>query len=260
MRRERLLGASHRQRLERPLAAAPGSRPRRRPRPSRSSGRDARRSRSTRYWTASIVCPCLPISSPSSRRCSDAVTASSSSTMSIRQRTPSAAVMCSTQRRARWAASSLSPSAAARRPLHRVGVDRRAITRAGAYPTPSSPRSPSETTWKLHRRLVEPGMEPLQLAQRRPLRLADGLAGRLDRRRSSVIRAPFFFRFTRAAAAGGRLLGRRRSRGFRAVGSAASALRRRPRRAFRRRRTGFFGTSRRVTSPWPTVHRFVVTQ
>ena len=34
-----------------------------------------------------------------------------------------------------------------------------------------------------HRRLVEPGLEVLELPQRRPLRLADGLARRLDPKR-----------------------------------------------------------------------------
>ena len=64
----------------------------------------------------------------------------------------------------------------------RRGRRRSAITRAGAKPTPSRPRSPSETTWKRTAALSSPGLELLELPQRRPLRLADGLAGGLDLR------------------------------------------------------------------------------
>src|SRR4051812_18684897 len=47
---------------------------------------------------------------------------------------------------------------------------------------------------ELHRRLVEPGMPPLELTQRCPLRLADRLAGRLGRQipRSGVGKADTF--------------------------------------------------------------------
>ena len=55
-----------------------------------------------------------------------------------------------------------------------------ATTRAGEKPTPSSPRSPSETTWNSTCSRSRPGTRCLELAQRSPLRLADGLAGRLD--------------------------------------------------------------------------------
>ena len=39
--------------------------------------------------------------------------------------------------------------------------------------------------------LVEPGIQPLELAQRRPLRLADGLARRLDAQPSVTAARPF---------------------------------------------------------------------
>ena len=46
-------------------------------------------------------------------------------------------------------------------------------------------------------RLVEPRREPFELAQRMPLRFADGFPSRLDLERLAHRRARFFFRFTR---------------------------------------------------------------
>ena len=96
-----------------------------------------------------------------------------------------------------------------------------------------------------------------------PLRLADGLAGRLDRCKSAPSltgRLLFFFRLTRRGGPG-------RSRG--AVLPTFGLLlrqRRLPAASFggvRDERFGGgagFGVSRRVTIPWPTVQRFVVIQ
>src|SRR5438034_3164739 len=106
--------------------------------------------------------------------------------------------------------------------------------------------------------LVEPRMELLELAQRGPLGLADGLAGRLDLAQVLRHRLAFpFFRFTRRGAAGG----------ADALSSAGSAV---PSRlcvsdfgGVRDDRFGggfAFGIICRVTRPWPTVQRFVVTQ
>src|SRR5919202_5051312 len=112
-------------------------------------------------------------------------------------------------------------------------------------------------------RLVEPRREPLELSQRGPLRLADRLAGGLDLERLLGLgahRRAFFFFFTRLGAAAG-------------VGFGSGCLRAAPspppspsppRGGVREERFGggapFFGISWRVISPWPTVHRFVVTQ
>ena len=51
-------------------------------------------------------------------------------------------------------------------------------------------------------RLVEPRRQPLELAQRLPLRLADGLAGRLDRDVGAHRREPPFLRLTRRGCCG----------------------------------------------------------
>ena len=63
-------------------------------------------------------------------------------------------------------------------------------------PTPSRPRSPSETTWKRTLALSMPGRQALEVAQRLPLRLADGLARSPPRRPHASPahrRAPPFF-------------------------------------------------------------------
>ena len=119
-------------------------------------------------------------------------------------------------------------------------------------------------------RLVDSGKAPLELPERRPLRLADGLPGCLDV--GSAARA--FSSGTLIAASAGPS-----SCACAPVAAAAAApaigcaalpaavapspagsrlLGRRPGRALRRRLR--LGHSRRVTRPWPTVQRFVVTQ
>src|SRR5262245_7884633 len=101
-------------------------------------------------------------------------------------------------------------------------------------------------------------MELLELAERGPLRLADGLAGRLDL--TQVFhqrRALFFLRLTRRGGAAG-------AAGFASLGEGApSWLFGSDFGAVRDERFGGgcgFGISCLVTIPWPTVHRFVVTQ
>src|SRR5262249_22285927 len=117
-----------------------------------------------------------------------------------------------------------------------------------------------------HGRLVDARIEPLQLAERLPLRLAHGLSGGLDPEVVAHLRAPpFFLRRTWRCCCGPRGV---RGRGF-AGGlpsspplspppvSAAGGVRE------LRRITGgagVLGTRRRVMIPWPTVHRLVVTQ
>ena len=54
---------------------------------------------------------------------------------------------------------------------------------------------------ELDGRLVEPGRELLELPKRLPLRLADGLAGRLDLELAAHRPPRGFFRFTRLGAA-----------------------------------------------------------
>src|SRR5262249_45099375 len=115
-----------------------------------------------------------------------------------------------------------------------------------------------------NRRLVDPGLQPLELAQCGPLRLADGLARRLDLQGLGHRRAPprfFFLRRTRfggasaAAAAGAGTVARSPEP---AAGYGSSS-----RGGVREVRRGWscgFGISRRVIKPWPTVHRLVVTQ
>src|SRR5581483_5068506 len=112
----------------------------------------------------------------------------------------------------------------------------------------------------------EPGKAPFELAKRHPLRLADRLADRFDdwilvRHR----REPFFFlRLTLRGWPG---------RSAWAFGCSAAAPLASPpssgagagasRRGVRDERCGGaagFGINRRVISPWPTVHRLVVTQ
>src|SRR5206468_2484383 len=105
---------------------------------------------------------------------------------------------------------------------------------------------------ELHGRLVEPGSQALELAQRRPLRLADGLPGRLDEEVGAHLRAFFFRRTIRGWPGGG---------GFGSF--APSPASPSPRSFGGVRDVRFsggagFGVSRRVTSPCPTVQRFVV--
>src|SRR3954451_12384369 len=117
---------------------------------------------------------------------------------------------------------------------------------------------------ELHRRLVEPGMPPLELTQRCPLRLADRLAGRLGRQVRDLVHlrlVRFFLRRT--------WRGRCEPDGA-GVGCGGSRLAPSPLepssfgggRELRLSMTGagVFPTRRRVISPCPTVQRFVVTQ
>src|SRR5581483_5944317 len=115
---------------------------------------------------------------------------------------------------------------------------------------------------ELHRGLVQPGMAQLELAQRRPLRLADRLAGRLDGHVGHRLRAvPFFRRTLRGCPAGrdGLAFGSPEAEGFAPLPPPSSFGGVRDVR-LKRSGGGVFGISRRVISPWPTVHRFVVTQ
>src|SRR5205823_3916774 len=99
----------------------------------------------------------------------------------------------------------------------------------------------------------------LELPQRRPLRLADGFAGRLDL--DVAHRRAFFFFFTRLGgpAAAGVGVGAAGERFAPSPSSGSSRLGARELR-FAGVVGGVFATSRRVISPWPTVQRFVVTQ
>ena len=124
-----------------------------------------------------------------------------------------------------------------------------------------------------HLALVEPGEAALELPQRRPLGLAHRLAGPLDLTVStvspgrSVSAVLIVWSAGRASCAGARG-GRRLEAGFGAGAAAPSpaGVRRSGRASaagVRELRFGGgcgLGMSRRVTSPWPTVQRFVVTQ
>src|SRR5207302_9377952 len=104
-----------------------------------------------------------------------------------------------------------------------------------------------------HRRLLEPGIALLELTQRRPLGLADGLARRLDRQLGGHRRPAFFFRRTLRGGCGRDAAG---------AGLGASGPRRAPfpppslssRGGVRDVRfsstgAGVFGTRRRVINP-----------
>src|SRR6266542_3781869 len=170
-----------------------------------------------RYWIASIVWPWRPMSIPRSGPTHDTVIVSSSSSSSMRAVMPIPSMIRCTSSRA-------SP------------------------PTSLSLGDDLEA----NRGLVETGLLPLELPQRRPLGLADRLAGRLDLEIHQ--RRAFFLRFTRR---GGAL-------GFAAAGAPAPSSR----TSFggvREERFGpvggaTFGISRLVISPCPTVHRLVVIQ
>src|SRR5262249_21196916 len=121
-----------------------------------------------------------------------------------------------------------------------------------------------ETTFSLahdleaNRALVQIGTTSLELAQRRPLRFADGLARRLDDELVVQRLAPFFFFFRRTT--------RGCPVGFGAAGAGFAPSSASSSRSFggvldvRLGRATGFGASRRVTRPWPTVQRFVVIQ
>src|SRR5262249_1051476 len=117
---------------------------------------------------------------------------------------------------------------------------------------------------ELHRCLVEPRVPPLELPKRRPLRLSDRLPGRPGSELSGLAHlrlVRFFLRRTwrgRWDAVGA---------GFGGGGSLLAPLPLEPSSfggvrelRFSATGAGVRATSRRVISPWPTVHRFVVTQ
>src|SRR5438552_1612833 len=108
-----------------------------------------------RYWIASIVCPCLPISTPRSRPENAAVSVSSSSSIVSLACTPISRTIRTRSSRTVGASSLSSTASAAASPSSFAATV--AITRAGAKPTPSRPRSPSETTWNLTADLSSPG-------------------------------------------------------------------------------------------------------
>src|SRR5262249_34978137 len=128
----------------------------------------------------------------------------------------------------------------------------------GRVAHPKAPPLPFLQSLDPPRRLVDRGLEPLELAQRLPLRLADGLAGRLDRDQR---RGPPFFFLTRRGAAG---------LGFGAAARAGAGVLpsvfvgagdvREVRFGPKSDGIGVFGISRRVIRPCPTVHKLVVTQ
>src|SRR5262249_17605005 len=118
---------------------------------------------------------------------------------------------------------------------------------------------------------VEPRRHTLELPKCFPLRLADGLAGRLDRDLGRIglahLREPPRFRFTRRGFAGAFGLA---GSGFGAAPFPAASSASVSRGGVREERFGAVETaapfapglaiSLRVTSPCPTVHRFVVIQ
>ena len=124
-------------------AGARDSPRRRRSLPSAPRRTHDARSRSCRYCTASIVCPWRPISSATSAPEHVSVIASSSSCTSRRPPTPSAFTTRAISKRASLATSLSSSETASA-----ASAGRCATTRAGMYPTPSRPRSPSVTTSK----------------------------------------------------------------------------------------------------------------
>ena len=213
----------------------------------------------SRYCIASIVCPCRPMRSARRRRCSVTVTDSSSSTTSRRPSTPSAAVMRTMsiahvrreialvdRRRVERVRGTLATARAPARSRHRAARARPRRRPRTARPTcrsrdgaarargvpPTSPRRPSRP---LPRRVA--------FAHRRPPASSSG--------------AP-----CAAAAVRGRLgLRRVRARRFAPLPTpSAVARRRRARAPLDEIGAAVFGIRRRVIRPWPTVHRFVVTQ
>jgi hypothetical protein len=107
---------------------------------------------------------------------------------------------------------------------------------------------------KPNRRLVDPRLELLELAQRCPLRLTNRFARRLDleaHRRAFL----FFLRLTRRGCAGAAGAGAGSGATAGAGATSFGGV-----REVRRSGGCGRGTSRRVIKPWPTVHRFVVTQ
>ena len=193
--------------LERRRGAGRDTRLRRRRPPCAPRSAPRQRTALARYWIASIVWPRLPITRPSSAPVSVAEMASSSSVISIRHGAPSAAQTLLEElaelrgRRARLLAAAVGGlRRSPRRPC--------AMTRAGTRPTPRSPRSPSERTVNRTAGLVEPGEPALELAQRRPLRLADGLALALD----DAVVPPFWLSGSVTGAPCGPFFLRRRTR------------------------------------------------
>ena len=118
--------------------------------------------------------------------------------MSIRQRTPERGGDVLEQLAERGAAASLSSAGGGSGSHGRVAVgDGREHAGRRVADAEQAALALGEHL-EADRGLVERRREALELAQRLPLRLADGLAGRLDRRaRRVTARAPPFFRFTR---------------------------------------------------------------
>ena len=125
-----------------------------------------------------------------------AVTSSSPSSMLTVPGTPSAASDRSSSARATAASSSSSSaigSGVPARPLRRSHDARRRVADAEQAPLALG------QDLEAHGLAVDAGREPLELAERRPLRLADGLARRLDGDLVAHRRLPppLRFRFTR---------------------------------------------------------------
>src|SRR5581483_12312521 len=117
--------------------------------------------------------------------------------------------------------------------------------------------------FELDRGLVQPGMTQLQLPQRRPLRLADRLSRRLDGHPTHLRLAAPFFRRTRRGwpdAFDGAAFGCSGVVGFAPFPPPASSFGGARELRLNRSGGGVLGIRRRVMRPWPTVHRFVVTQ
>ena len=151
--------------------------------------------------------------------------------MSMRQRMPIPVVIRSTRSRTS-PARSLSPSVDSLRGLRVHERDHP----CGCVPDSEQPALALRDDLEPNRALVEPRMELLELAQRRPLRLAHRLAGRFDLAQVLRHRLAFFLRFTRRGWCRSRrlLVGRLRLGAVLAFGG--HLLRRRARGAFRRRR------------------------
>ena len=260
----RLLGRT----LER-LARGRGTRPRPRRRPSARRSRSAgARSRAAGSRRSSGRACRSGAPRPSRRRGRGAPRPSRRSTPTRGCRAPSTRA-----RGTRAAPRRECPAPRGLRLLRRLAVELRGDTRAGVKPTPSRPRSPSEMTWKRTWLLSSPGSAarargaPPTWPRRRSPRSPRpdprrgsprSVSGRSSPCLRAALLAPAHPPFGRAGGPSARRAGFGAAAPTGAVAAGVGA--RGGVRELRFGGTCGLGMSRRVTSPWPTVQRFVVTQ
>ena len=128
------------------------------------------------YWTASMVCPCLPMKSATSGPLQLTVTPPSCSRAETVTSAAIPTTMRSTISPASRDASLASPAAGSVTPV----VPALAMTCAGREADPQKPALAFRDDLELHALAVEAGHALLELSERSPLRLADRLTRRLD--------------------------------------------------------------------------------